>query len=121
MEGADTREYAQMLGAAFASAVQSWQAAGIQIDDWAWESKNDAENIAYGPLLPKVPIERPVPVHSCADDNDIGTRLLRLHIVAGAAYQDAAAPVVEKRMAQAGVRLAMILNMAAKAIASTAP
>jgi len=32
----------------------------------------------------------------------------------GAIYQDAAAPVVEKRIAQAGVRLAIVLNEALK-------
>jgi len=53
-------------------------------------------------------------VHSCADDDHIGERLLQMQLTAGQAYQDAAAAVVEKRLAQAGVRLAMILNDAAK-------
>ena len=35
------------------------------------------------------------------------------HISAGAAYQEKAQPVVEERISQAGVRLAMILNEAA--------
>jgi isoaspartyl peptidase/L-asparaginase-like protein (Ntn-hydrolase superfamily) len=34
-------------------------------------------------------------------------------LTAGQAYQDAAAAVVEKRLTQAGVRLALILNDAA--------
>jgi hypothetical protein len=53
-------------------------------------------------------------VKSCTDDNNIGDRLLRQHIAAGAAYQEKAAPVVEQRITEAGVRLAMILNEAAK-------
>jgi hypothetical protein len=40
--------------------------------------------------------------------------MFNLHFSVGAIYQDAAAPVVEKRIAQAGVRLAMILNEALK-------
>jgi hypothetical protein len=35
-------------------------------------------------------------------------------LVIGQAYRDQAASVVEKRLAQAGIRLAMILNDAAK-------
>jgi hypothetical protein len=73
-----------------------------------------AEANVYGPLSPKVAIEPNVPVHSCTDDNNIGGRLLQEHITAGEAYQAQAAPIVERRIAQAGVRLAMVLNDAAK-------
>jgi hypothetical protein len=41
--------------------------------------------------------------------------MLHLNIVAGEAYQEKAAPVVEKRIAEGGVRLAVILNEAARA------
>jgi hypothetical protein len=58
-------------------------------------------------------VEPPVSVNSCADDNHIGERLFQMQLTAGQVYQDAAAAVVEKRLAQAGVRLAMILNDAA--------
>jgi hypothetical protein len=54
-------------------------------------------------------------VHSCSDDNNIGDRLLHQNITAGEAYQEKAAPVAEKRIAEGGIRLAMILNDAAKA------
>jgi hypothetical protein len=53
-------------------------------------------------------------VNTCADDNNIGQRMLHKHLVIGPAYRDQAASVVEERLAQAGVRLAMILNDAAK-------
>jgi hypothetical protein len=39
---------------------------------------------------------------------------LSQHITAGEAYQQQAAPLAEQRVAQAGIRLAMILNEAAK-------
>jgi len=55
-----------------------------------------------------------VPVHSCADDNNVGERMFNLHFSVGAIYQEAAAPVVEKQIARAGIRLAMILNDALK-------
>jgi S1/P1 nuclease len=83
------------------------------VDDWTWESHDLAESFVYGPLRPKVPVEVPVPVHSCTDDNNIGERMMHLNLFAGEDYQLIAAPVVEQRIAQAGVRLAMMLNEAA--------
>jgi hypothetical protein len=113
MEGADPPEFAEHLEQLFGAEVEQWQKAGIHIEDWAWESHDLAESVAYGELTPKVPVEAPASVHSCADDNRVGERLLQMHLTAGQSYQDAAAMVVEKRLAQAGVRLAMILNDAA--------
>jgi hypothetical protein len=55
-------------------------------------------------------------VHSCTDDNNIGERMLQMHFYAGQNYQEIAGPVVEERLALAGVRLAMILNEAAKSL-----
>ncbi len=114
-EGADPAEYADTLDAQFSAEIDGWQKAGVHLDDWAWEGFDLAENTVYGNLTPKIAIEPNVPVHSCSDDNNIGERLLHQNITAGEAYQEKAAPVVEKRLAQAGVRLAMILNEAGKA------
>ena len=114
MEGADPQEFAETLESKFAADIEGWQKAGIRVDDWAWESFDDAEATVYGNLIPKIAVEPNVPVRSCSDDNNIGERLLKQHIVAGAIYQEAAAPVVEERITQAGVRLALILNEAAK-------
>jgi hypothetical protein len=113
-EGADPAEYADMLLGTFAGSIQAWQRSGIHVDDWVWESHEYAESTVYGGLTPKVAIEPNVPVHSCTDDNNIGERLLHQHITAGEAYQELAAPVVERQIARAGIRLAMILNDAAK-------
>jgi S1/P1 Nuclease len=113
-EGADAGEYAEMLEATFDGAIEGWQKAGIHVDEWVWESHEFAESHVYRGLTPKVGIEPDVPVHSCTEDNNIGGRLLQEHIAAGEAYQAEAAPVVERRIAQAGVRLAMILNDAAR-------
>jgi hypothetical protein len=114
MEGADPAEYAETLEETFAREVEGWQKAGVRLDEWTWESHDYAETAAYGPLSPKIRVEPDVPVHSCTDDDNVGGRLLQQHIVAGEAYQEQAAAVVERRLAQAGVRLAMILNDAAK-------
>jgi hypothetical protein len=114
MEGADPGEFAEHLEEVFSSKFAAWQTRGIHLDDWVWESFDDAEKSVYEPLVPAVAIEPNVPVHSCTDDNHIGARLLNQHIAAGEAYQQQAAPVVEQRVAQAGIRLALILNEAAK-------
>ena len=113
MEGAEPPEYADFLSQIFFSDFPKWQAAGIHLEDWVWESHGFAESIVYGALVPKIPVESPVPVHSCADADNVGERRMILHLVAGQSYQDAAAPLVEQRIAQAGLRLAMILNDAA--------
>jgi nuclease S1 len=114
MEGADPAEFAETLEAMFTPKIESWQKTGVHVDDWAWESHDYAVNTVYAGLTPKIPVEAAVVVHSCSDDNNVGERLLRMHVAAGSAYQEIAAPVIEERIAQAGIRLAMILNEAAK-------
>jgi hypothetical protein len=113
-EGADSPEYAETLDALLAPEADAWQKAGIHLDDWVWEGFALAEAVVYGNLTPKIAVEPNVPVHSCTDDNNIGDRLFRQNFSAGEAYQEKAAPVVEKRVAQAGIRLALILNEAVK-------
>ena len=113
-EGADSHEYADRLEETYASSIEQWQKAGTHIDDWAWESHAYAEKNVYQPLTPKVAIEPPAPVHACTDDNNIGARLFEQHLTASEPYQDQAAPIVELRIAQAGIRLAALLNEAAK-------
>jgi hypothetical protein len=114
MEGADPNEYAEFLDQSFSPQAGAWINAGIHVEDWAWESHDLAESVVYGTLVPTDPVEPPVTVHSCADDNNVGERMLNQHFFVGAIYQEAAAPVVEMRIAQAGIRLAMILNEALK-------
>ena len=114
MEGADSAEYAEFLDQSFGPQAGAWMGAGIHVDDWAWESHDLAESVVYGNLVPTDPIEPPAPVHSCTDASNVGERMFNRHFFIGAIYQEAAAPVVEKRIAQAGIRLAMILNEALK-------
>ncbi len=115
MQGADPAEFADTLDTAFAGSFGAWQQGGMQLEAWAWESHDHAAEIAYGALGTLIAPEPDVPVTSCADDNNIGQRMLHKHIVIGTVYTDQAASVAEERLAQAGIRLAMILNDAAKA------
>jgi len=116
MDSAEPAEYARFLTQTFASDFPKWRAAGIQVEDWTWESHDLAESVVYENLSPKIPMEKPLDVHSCSDDNNIGQRMLALHVSAAEKYQELAVPVVQKRIAQAGIRLALILNDAAAAI-----
>ena len=113
-EGADSGEYAETLDALFAKDAEGWQKAGIHVDDWVWEGFDVAESVVYGALTPKIAMEPNVAVHACTDDNNIGERLLHQNIAAGEMYQERAASVAEKRIAEGGIRLAMILNDVAK-------
>jgi len=115
MQGADPAEFADTLDAAFEGSFAAWQQGGMQLDAWAWESHDHAVETAYGAFGKVIAVEPDVPVNTCADDNNIGQRMLHKHLVIGAIYRDQAASVVEERLAQAGIRLAMILNDAAKA------
>jgi S1/P1 Nuclease len=115
MQGADPAEFADTLDAAFEGSFAAWQQGGMQLEAWAWESHDHALETAYGALGKPIAVEPDVPVNTCADDNNIGQRMLHKHFVIGTAYLDQAASVVEERLAQAGIRLAMILNDAAKA------
>ena len=114
MLGADPAEFADTLDAAFEASFAAWQQGGMQLEAWAWESHDHALETAYGAFNKAIPVEPEVPVNTCADDNNIGQRMLHKHLVIGPAYRDQAASVVEGRLAQAGIRLAMILNEAAK-------
>jgi hypothetical protein len=114
MQGAGPAEFADMLDASFAGSFAEWQAGGMQLDNWAWESHQHAAETAYGALGTPIVVEPDVPVNTCADDNNIGQRMLHKHIVVNTTYRDQAASVAEERLAQAGIRLAMMLNDAGK-------
>jgi hypothetical protein len=108
MQGADPQEFAETLDAQFAGSAADWEKGGVQVDAWAMESWRHAVDTAYGAFAVKIPLETGSP--SCPA---VEQQLLHKHITATAAYADAATPVIEERLAQAGIRLAMILNEAA--------
>jgi nuclease S1 len=117
MEGADPEEFATTLESIFADSFAEWQQGGVQVDAWAWEGHQHAVDTVYGALPVRIAAEPAnVTVKTCADDNNIGLRMLHKHVVVGAAYQDVAGQVAEERLAQAGIRLALILNEVAKSI-----
>jgi len=112
---ATSQAYADFLDAAFSSEFAMWQAEAISSEDWAWDSHEHAEDIAYGDLPKLIPIDQhpDAQVKACSDNNRIGNRMFHKHIKVGQPYQDDVSPVIEERLAMAGIRLAMLLNDAA--------
>jgi hypothetical protein len=92
------------------SKIARWKKASADLNGWAWESYQLAQKIVYGKLPLHIPVESPQPVKSCADDNHISARMLKLNEHLEEPYQRVAVPVVRERLAQAGARLALLLN-----------
>jgi hypothetical protein len=105
-----TAEWAASLDKRFSSKEAGWEKQGINLEAWVWESHQLANSVVYGKLPVAVPVEKPVLVKSCSDDNHVSTRMLKLHEQVSQPYADAAAPTINEQIAKAGVRLAMILN-----------
>jgi len=92
----------------------AWEAAGIHVENWAWEVHERAETEVYDGFSVKIPVEPDVKPKGCSDNNHLGKRLFEKHLAADELYQSRAAKAAEVGLAEAGVRLAMILNDAAK-------
>ena len=109
-EGETSEQVASELDQLFRSKIVRWKKASADVNGWAWESYELAEKIVYGKLPVRIPIEAPQHVKSCADDNHISTRMLKLNERLEHPYQDIAAPVVQQQIAKGGARLALLLN-----------
>ena len=98
------------LDESYRKQIAGWQKGPADFDAWSWESFQLAWNFAYGKLPVRIPVESPQPVTSCADDDHVSERMLKLNERIEQPYQEIAVPVIRQRLAQAGARLAMLLN-----------
>jgi len=103
-------QWAGALDQKYSSSVSAWEKGGVHVEDWAWEGHALADSVVYPKLPVAIPVEKAMPVKSCADDNHVSTRMLKLHEQVSQGYVDAVAPAVNEQLAKAGVRLAMVLN-----------
>jgi len=103
-------QWAASLDGQFASRDKAWEQEGINFDAWAWEGHELANSVVYGDLPVPVPVEKPVPMHACSDNNHASTRFLKLHEQISQPYVDAVGSTINEQIAKAGVRLAMLLN-----------
>ena len=108
--GKTVEEVAAELDESFGKKIAGWEKGSANLDAWAWESYQLALKKAYGALPVRIPAEPPQTVKSCADDGHVSTRMLKLDEHLAEPYQNVAAPIVRQRLAQAGARLAMLLN-----------
>jgi hypothetical protein len=108
--GKTVDEVATELDQSFHTKIPGWQKGSENVYEWARESYQLAEKNVYGKLPVPIPTEAPATITSCADDNHVSTRMLNLNEHLGESYQNMAVPIVRKRLAQAGARLAMLLN-----------
>jgi hypothetical protein len=108
--GKTADEVAADLDTAFSKKIAGWQKGSPNIDAWAWESYKLAAKNVYGKLPMRIATETPQPVKTCADDNHVGARNLKLNEHLDDPYQSMAAPVVRQQVAKAGARLALLLN-----------
>jgi hypothetical protein len=104
------QQLASELETKFKPQMAVWASQQVDIDAWAWESHELAERVVYGDLPTKVAIEKPQPVNTCADDDHISMRMLKLHEQIGDGYESVAEAAVQEQLAKAGVRLAVVLN-----------
>jgi hypothetical protein len=103
-------QVASDLDQSFRSKIVRWKRGKADLNGWAWESYQLARKVAYGKLPVRIPLESPQVIKSCADDNHISARMLKLDERLEQPYQDIAAPVVDQQIAKAGARLALVLN-----------
>jgi hypothetical protein len=115
MEVSNPFRYADELDERFHTESAAWETAGIHVNNWAWESHERAETAVYDAFLEKIAIEPDLKLKSCAENNHMGKRMFDKHLAVGDAYQNNAAKAAETGLAEAGIRLAMILNDAVKA------
>ena len=109
-EGKTVDQVTSEFDRSFRGKMARWQKGPANVNAWAWESYQLAAKMAYGKLPVRISVEGPEPVTSCVDDNHVSARILRLNERLADPYLRMAVPVVRERLAQAGARLAMLLN-----------
>jgi len=75
MEISSPLRYADELDEKFHARSAAWEAAGIHVDNWAWESHERAETAVYDALPEKIAIEPDIKLKSCAENNHMGERM----------------------------------------------
>ncbi|MFZ0701216.1 MAG: S1/P1 nuclease [Candidatus Acidiferrales bacterium] len=109
-QGETPQQLAAELENKFKPEIPAWKSAPIDMDAWVWQSHQIAQQITYGRLPVKVPVEEPEEVKSCSADNRISDRLFKLHEQLGSSYDMAADAAIQEQLTKAGVRLAIVLN-----------
>jgi hypothetical protein len=108
--GKTVDQVASDLDHSFQGKIARWKRDKLNVNGWAWESHQIAVKTVYGKLPARIPVEPPQEIKSCADDNHVSARMLKLDERIEAPYQDKAAPIVRQQVAKAAAHLALVLN-----------
>lgn len=100
-------QMADALDAEYQKRGAGWTRHGTEFEKWLWESHTIAQNVTYGNLKPKIPVEQPQQMPDCKAEQ-LKDGALHLHV--DEEYQRKAVPVLEEQVAKAGYRLAEVLN-----------
>lgn len=84
-----------------------WTKHGTEFEKWLWEGHAIAQNVTYGGLKPKIPVEQYQERPNCKVEAEKNGAL---HLHTDEEYQRKAVPVIEEQIAKAGYRLAEVLN-----------
>jgi hypothetical protein len=103
-------DFSTSLEAEFGVETDAWAKEKMNLTNWAVEGERLAENVVYGKLPRTVPLEAPVEMKYCSDDNGVGERMEKLHEAVDEKYERATHEMLERQLTAAGVRLAAILN-----------
>jgi len=107
----DAAAYAKDLTNRFKTDIAAWQKEDLNVENWAWETHELAEQTAYGGLPTKIPDEpADGQLADCTENNNVGDRMTNFDEEIDDRYADTAHPVIERQLAKAGTRLAMVLN-----------
>lgn len=110
IHGETPEQVADELENKFKEQISVWKSQPVDPSAWAWESHQIARVTVYGRLPVSVPVEVPRNVRSCAEDDHVSSRMLKLHEQLDDAYLTAAEVAIREQLAQAGIRLANVLN-----------
>jgi len=108
--GKTADQVASELDESFRRKIRRWQKGRADVDSWAWENHQLAARYVYAKLPALVLAASPQPISSCADDNHVSARMLKLNEQLEEPYQTGGVSIVRQRLAQAGARLALLLN-----------
>jgi len=108
--GKTVAEVAADLDQTYKKQFVRWQKSSANLDAWVAESYELGSKKVYGKLPVRIPTETPQTLKSCADDNHVSARMLKLDERLEDPYQIMGEQVAMQRLAQAGARLAMLLN-----------
>lgn len=106
-KGQTVSQMADVLDAEYAKHSARWIKHGTEFEKWLWEGHAIAQDLTYGGLKPKIPVEAYQENPDCKVE---AAKDGALHLHVDAEYQRKAVPVIEEQIAKAGYRLAEVLN-----------